>query len=86
MTHLVSRRFGFTTPNKLFFWGLFMMIEKGLPIAENVVPFQPKKTVPSLKELLKDKDVAEFYRFVAEKDFRLRAIELLSNRISKMTK
>lgn len=55
-----------------------------VPLPENVVPLRSKKEIPSLKEILKDKDVADFYRLVAKYDFRVKALGLLQDKIQKM--
>lgn len=42
-----------------------------------------KSQVPNLKTLLQDPDVANFFNFIHENSLRTRALELLSEKLSK---
>ncbi len=44
-------------------------------------PQEKDREVPVLKDLLQDELVADFFRFVAESDLRLEALEALEKRL-----
>jgi len=48
------------------------------------LPTKPKK-IPSLAQLLKDEEVADFFRFVYENNLRLAALELLEKRLGEQS-
>jgi len=63
-----------------------MLESKVVSTPANVIPFEPKKKdMLDLKEILKDKEVADMYRLIAKHNLREQAIYLLNIQLHKLS-